>query len=117
MKELIIALVAAIGGGLVTLIAPWIKWNLKERQEKKVERAKLIAEVRSYIGNHPDFDTNTFSGTILYSRIRPYLPDAINQDYDQLTSRIVTVIGPLRDDPANQLLDALAELEIKWNLI
>jgi hypothetical protein len=114
---LIIGLSSAVGGGAVTLVAPWVKWSIKKKELDRNDRKLFIAECRIMITQEP-FDLDSFCQTAYYSKLRLQLsPETINTiEHNQ---NVVTKkrSGARRDNERLNLLDDISALEKKWKLI
>ena len=108
---------------VVSLWAPWVKWDIEKRKNQYQGRKELIDSCKNYI-NKEIFDTIAFTQTPLYSNIRPELPPELVNNIESLSNSPVLKIEIQRsgrDSGANnyktRLLDAITDIEKKWELI
>jgi len=96
--------------------AVWVKWLVEKQRQTRVERMELIREARELINNF-DFEEESFSDTVAYSRLRPYLSPrtiAIIEGHN-----FGLVVGRDRGNQPvrNYILDDVARIENElWNL-
>lgn len=110
---LIASLLGLLGGIIGSLVAPWVNWGIEKRREKMKYRRDLVQKWRDAI--EKDFDQLAFNDTALYASLRPHLSkDAIDAiEGDQITIRV----GRGGNIIKSQVLDDIAKLEKKWDLI
>ena len=120
-KNIIISTVfGLVGGGIITLISPYVNWILKKKETKRNNRSELLAALRNQIQDI-DFDYVEFRNTQNYSRIRNYLNKEIITKIEKEATNISVVGGDNRmsgiNNYRNLLLDELSRIEREWYLI
>ena len=111
-------IVAAVVGGVASLIAPWANWGVEKRKKKLLWRKKLIDDCKDRIDVSYD-SHKSFRETHLYSNLRPYLSDELKEDIEAGNIKVIQVRrGRGSEYPLKQrLLDEINILEKKWGLI
>ena len=109
-----------ISGILVSIFGPLMKWNIEKRRLKLEYRRNLIAQWRSKIDS--DFKASDFRETVEFSQMQRYLSEDMEKVLNPLDFRngvpvvnFRSVIG--RDNLKDRLLEEIALIEKKWNLI
>jgi hypothetical protein len=127
-KIIIPAVAGLIAGSIGSLIAPWVNWGIEKKKLIRKSREELIQHARDALIKE-DLSNKEFSHLTIYSRIKPYLSEqavkAVEGEYSRNgqnpTEVIRVVMGNSRDSGVNpfknRVLDELAMLEKKWDLI
>ena len=120
MEEILkVAIPAALGflAGIVgSLIAPWVHWGIEKRKALLEARRSLIARARAFLQSDPDRET--FKHSVIYSELRPYLSEKARHEVE--SNAIVVQRGGRGGGVNNfspKVLDDLASLEAKWELV
>jgi len=109
----IAAIVGAVVGGLVTLLGQWIHGRIKQKREKLAYKRDMIRRWREFLDRN--FDQTEFSGTAIYSELRPHLSTDTLQSIE--SNRIALRVGRGGNVIRSLVLDDIARLEKEWDLI
>jgi hypothetical protein len=117
-ERILIPIITGIIGLITGLILPFVKWHVEKLRLKREQRILLINELRLFISSD-DFDEHKFNNTVLYSRIRKYLPIKLAERIDNKDGviGIIFLMHGERGGLQNELLDFIITLENKWKLI
>ena len=120
MEKVILALIAIIGGGVGSLIAPWANWGIEKRKQRLASQRKLIEDTRRMIAEVAKQRGTSGSLTELLERraefhaIKGYLnQQVIGEIYGGRT----TIVGSTIDAGLSYLADEVTKLERKWKLV
>ena len=116
--DTIIAAAAGLIAGLVgSLIAPWVQWAVETRRSKLTYRREQVEQWREVIEKH-DHENSDFTDTAAYSAIRPDLDKKVIHDLESGRVHYSTRRGSGSGSwKKYALLDEVARIERKWNLV
>ena len=107
-------ILTALDGMITGIIIARQKWNIRKLELQHKYRKDLIVRARAFLAS-AKWDANSYSHTVEYSEIRPFLSGrtiaSIEGDHLYLTP------GRGGDIIKSPILDDLAKLEQKWELI
>ena len=113
------AILGFVAGAIGTLVAPWVNWGIEKRREKTKRRQEFIDSWRRYIED--EFEWNSFRNTAMFSQIKPYLSEKMINELDPVEGSETPTIhlrSPIGEDTlTKRLLDEIAAVEKRWNLI
>lgn len=116
--NILLPVISAIGGGIIGgIVSPFVKWYIELKKLKREERRLFINDVRGYLIKASGQDLDEISTKVFYSRLRQYLTKKLIKRIEWHTNTIDIVENYKRDGILHQILDEIAELEKKWNLI
>ncbi|MCC7254378.1 MAG: hypothetical protein IT467_00425 [Dokdonella sp.] len=108
------AVAGLISGGIASLIAPWVQWSIEKRRQLSTERRNKLKAWRGYLGAVYR-DQQQFQDSVEFSEMRPHLSEKTRA---AIEGRQITVrVGRGGDVVKGLILDDLAELERKWDLL
>lgn len=119
LTRILPAILGFVAGAIGSLVAPWVNWGIEQRREKRKRRLELVDSWRQYIENN--FEWSSFRNTAVFSHMKPYLSETMVKELDPVTEcekptiHGRSVIG--EDTLTKKLLDEIAAIEKKWNLI
>lgn len=113
------AILGFVAGAIGSLVAPWVNWGIEKRREKTKRRQEFIDSWRRYIED--EFEWNSFRNTAMFSQIKPYLSEKMINELDPVEGTETPTIhlrSPIGEDTlTKRLLDEIAAVEKRWNLI
>ena len=113
------AILGFVAGAIRSLVAPWVNWGIEKRREKTKRRQEFIDSWRRYIED--EFEWNSFRNTAMFSQIKPYLSEKMINELDPVEGTKTPTIhlrSPIGEDTlTKRLLDEIAAVEKRWNLI
>jgi len=113
------AILGFVAGAIRSLVAPWVNWGIEKRREKTKRRQEFIDSWRRYIED--EFEWNSFRNTAMFSQIKPYLSEKMINELDPVEGSETPTIhlrSPIGEDTlTKRLLDEIAAVEKRWNLI
>ncbi|MCW3133192.1 MAG: hypothetical protein N2V78_02545 [Methanophagales archaeon] len=113
------AILGFVAGAIGSLVAPWVNWGIEKRREKTKRRQEFIDSWRRYIED--EFEWNSFRNTTMFSQIKPYLSEKMINELDPVEGSETPTIhlrSPIGEDTlTKRLLDEIAAVEKRWNLI
>ncbi|HYD60547.1 MAG TPA: hypothetical protein VEC35_09345 [Noviherbaspirillum sp.] len=113
--DIAIPLLSAIVGFIGGLLTPWIKWKIREQEQRLVYRREQIKVWRAAISDYEVWD-NGFGNTPEYASLRAHMrPDVIKQ-YES-DSTLFVPGGRGEDVRKHMLLDEIARIEKSWSLV
>ena len=107
------AISGLVSGAIASLVAPWVQWRIERKREKLAYKKEMIRRWREFLDR--DFDETEFSGTAVYSEIRPHLSSETLQSIE--SDRITVRLGRGGDVIRSLVLDDITRLEKEWDLI
>ncbi len=107
------AISGLVSGAIASLVAPWVQWRIERKREKLAYKKEMIRRWREFLDR--DFDETEFSGTAVYSEIRPHLSSETLQSIE--SDRITIRLGRGGDVIRSLVLDDITRLEKEWDLI
>ena len=116
----LVSFAAGLGAGIVgSLIAPWVHWGIEKKRQRLQRRQAIIDSCRRDL-NIPDFDSLVFREGAAYSAIRPYIDKKVVSDLESAGGTKIFITAEGRGTGSHfrvRLLDEVAALEVRWNLI
>jgi len=113
---LVSAVVGLIAGAVGSLIAPWVAWAVEKRRSLLRARRETLRRWRDFV-EHFNFTEQQFGDTAVYSEIRPYLSTDIREHLESGFVIKVPARGRGENAKKHDILDAIAELEQRWELL
>lgn len=116
------ALLALVGGLAGSLLAPIVQWSIEKRRGKAAYRREMITRWREAVSMH-DFHKrwekaeHPFGGTPEYAEMRQYLDPEFCKAFERGRTLFAGATGRGADGARTRILDAIAELERKWDLL
>lgn len=112
------AVIGLIAGAIGSLVAPWVQWAVEKRRGRSAHRLKMIEACRKAITKEDTVDDPVpFGSTAEYSWLRPHLDPKFREGFERGRTMFVGSSGRHPDGARSELLDALTELEKKWDLV
>ena len=125
MWDIVIPAIAGlISGAFGSLLAPWANWGVEKKRLQQASRSKLIEEARAVLAESPA--KSEFRVLPIYSRLRPHLSETthnvIEGTFSEYGNEVIIVVeGNGRHSGVNPyaqlVLDEIAKLEARWNLV
>jgi hypothetical protein len=113
LEKVLPALLGLTAGIAGSLIAPWIHWGIDQRRSKMEFRRSQLQRWREFMNS--EFDELTFNDSTYYSEMRPHLG---RETLETIEGNTITFReGRGGNIVRSFVLDDLAELEKKWELI
>jgi len=112
-QVIIPAIAGLVSGGIVSLVAPWVNWRIEQKREKLAHKRTLIRGWREFLAT--DFDQLTFTGTAVYSDMRPHLSPSTRESLEG--NKIAVRLGRGGNVIQSLVLDDIARLEKEWDLL
>lgn len=113
------AILGFVAGAIGSLVAPWVNWGIEKRREKRKRRQELVDSWCQYIEN--EFEWSSFRNTAMFSQMKPYLSEKMVKELDPVEAGEKPTIhlrSPIGEDTlTKRLLDEIAAVEKRWNLI
>ena len=103
-----------VSSAIASLVAPWVNWRIEQKREKLAYKKEMIRRWREFL-NDRDYDGTQFSGSVIYSEIRPHLSSETLQSIE--SNRITIRLGRGGDVIRSLVLDDIVRLEKEWDLI
>ena len=107
------AIAGLVSGGIASLVAPWVNWRIEQKREKLAYKRALIRRWREFLAT--DFDQLAFTGTAVYSEIRPHLSSSTRESIEG--NKITVRLGRGGNLIHSLVLDDIARLEKEWDLV
>lgn len=114
IDHLISGIIGLLTGALASLFAPWVNWRLEKKKSERLEKQKLIENLRQYALKNSIKDDD-FINSVDYIRIRPYLSELFVTDLENQNETIV-LMGASRSKYQSDLLDEIDRIEVDWKL-
>jgi hypothetical protein len=116
--RVIAAIVGAVSGGLVSLVAPWVHWGIEKRRDRRTAQRCLLGAARQHAADNR-FGASWFARQEVYARLKPHLsadvvhaienPEEVQDQMDDP--------GQFRESLQKEVLHELGRIERKWGLI
>ncbi|MBL7065667.1 MAG: hypothetical protein ISS49_15920 [Anaerolineae bacterium] len=94
---------------MASLIAPWVRWGIEKKREKRIVRREIVKRCRELLYLS---DNRTFRETQEYRYIKPYLSKKAIEHLEDDTKAWVGTPDPLRQS----ILEGIEKLEKHWDL-
>ncbi|MFC6157191.1 hypothetical protein [Kribbella jiaozuonensis] len=113
-----------LSGGIASLVAPWVTWQLERRRQLHKDRLAMLAEWREGLreaeSNSPQMDRlRSFLTTPWYKTLRPHLNPSLRDDLELtpiLAGSIGTPVIKYRQDVAVLLNDEIDRIAKEWDM-
>lgn len=123
MAEILNKVIFSLGGLILGLCLPWVRWEIEKRRIRRDDRRQLVKECRTLI-DKDTFDVQSFIETSCYSRIRTELSETLRNEIEHLQGigkQPFHVVMGGRDAGVNvykgRLLDEISKIEKSWKLL
>lgn len=114
------AVTGFISGAVIPLCKPLIDWNIEKKKDTRINQTNLLKNCRLKIDDMY-FTLDEFISSSEYSRLKGYLDEDFIKELETGKLNEITISNSKRMDLdkqiKNKLLDKIANLENKWNLI
>lgn len=115
IDHFISGIIGLFTGAVASLIAPWINWHIEKKKNERMEKEKLIENLRLYVLRKNPKDIE-FINSIDYIRIRPYLSNKFVEELENSNETVIIMGGATRSNYQSELLEQIDRIEEEWNV-
>src|ERR1035437_1403612 len=109
IDHFISGIIGLFTGAVGSLIAPWINWRIEKKKNERMEKEKLIENLRLYVLRKDPKDIE-FINSIDYIRIRPYLSNKFVEELEN-SNETVILMGATRSKYQSELLEQIDRID------